>query len=189
MENITYIIKGCIEKNHKYQKIIYEHYRSYALKIVFRYIYRFDRAINVMNDGFVKLSRNFEQFRFSEEGDNEAILMGWLKKILVNTAIDELRKDDMLTEIGGISEAVWEIKDSSQSADQLLLYKDLIVLIKNLPTHYRIVFNLYVIDGYTHSEIADILNTTVGTSKSSLSRARALLQNSLKKMEDASYAG
>ncbi|MEO5592527.1 MAG: sigma-70 family RNA polymerase sigma factor [Chitinophagaceae bacterium] len=189
MENITYIIKGCIEKNHKYQRIIYERYRSYALKIVFRYIYRFERAINVTNDGFVKLFRNFEQFRLGEEGDNEAILMGWLKKILVNTAIDELRKDDILIEIGGIPENVWEIKDNNQGADQLLLYKDLIVLIKSLPTPYRIVFNLYVIDGYTHSEIADILKVPVGTSKSNLSRARLLLQNSIKKMEENSYAG
>lgn len=189
MENITYIIKGCIEKNHKYQRIIYERYRSYALKIVFRYIYRFDRAINVTNDGFVKLFSNFEQFRLNGEEDNEAMLMGWLKKILVNTAIDELRKDDMLIEIGGIPEGVWEIKDNGQGADQFLLYKDLIVLIKNLPAPYRIVFNLYVIDGYTHSEIADILKVPVGTSKSNLSRARSLLQNSIKKMEDNSYAG
>ncbi|MEP6713573.1 MAG: sigma-70 family RNA polymerase sigma factor [Ferruginibacter sp.] len=189
MENITSIIKGCIEKNHKYQRIIYERYRSYALKIVFRYIYRFDKAINVTNDGFVKLFRNFEQFRFGEDKDNEAILMGWLKKILVNTAIDELRKDDMLIEIGGIPEGVWEIKDNSRGADQLLLYKDLIVLIKNLPTAYRVVFNLHVIDGYTHSEIADILDVPVGTSKSNLSRARSLLQTSIKKMEDNSYVG
>ncbi len=189
LENITYIIKGCIEKDHKYQKIIYDRYRSYALKIVFRYIYRFDRAINVTNDGFVKLFRNFEQFRLAEEGDNEAILMGWLKKILVNTAIDELRKDDILVEIGGIPEGVWEKEDEGQRADQLLLYKDLIVLIKNLPVAYRIVFNLYVIDGYSHSEIADILKVPVGTSKSNLSRARSLLQKSIRKMEDKSYAG
>ena len=189
MENITYIIKGCIEKNHKYQRIIYDRYRCYALSIVFRYIYRYERALNVINDGFVKLFRNFEQFRLSEEGDNEAIMMGWLKKILVNTAIDELRKDDILIEIGGIPESVWEITDNSQRADQLLLYKDLIILIKNLPTPYRIVFNLYVIDGYSHSEIADILKVPVGTSKSNLSRARSLLQNSIKKMEDNSYVG
>lgn len=188
LENITHIIEGCIEKNHKYQRILYDHYRSYALKIVFRYIYRYDSAINVVNDGFIKLFRNFEQFRYSEDGNNEAMLMGWLKKILVNTAIDALRKIDVLAEIGGIPEDCWDTTDIHQNADQLLLYKDLMVMVKNLPTHYRIVFNLYVIDGYTHVEIADLLKMSVGTSKSSLSRARALLQNSLQKLEDSSYA-
>ena len=91
----------------------------------------------------------------------------------------------MLPEIGGIPEFVWEIKDNSQDADQLLLYKDIIILIKELPPACRVVFNLYVIDGYTHIEIADMIKIPIGTSKSSLSRARVLLQNSIKKMEEA----
>ena len=184
MENITYIIKGCIKRENKYQRIIYDRYRGYALKIVFRYIYRYDKAVDVVNDGFVKLFKNFEKFELAGDADNEKKLMGWFKRILVNTAIDELRRGSMLPEIGGIPEYVWEIKDNSQDADQLLLYKDLIILIKELPPSYRVVFNLYVIDGYTHSEIADMIKISIGTSKSSLSRARALLQNSIKKMEE-----
>lgn len=184
MENVTYIINGCIKREYKYQRIFYDRYRGYALKIVFRYIYRYDKAVDVVNDGFVKLFKNFEQFELADDGDNEKKLMGWFKRILVNTAIDELRKGSMLPEIGGIPEHVWDIKDTSQDADQLLLYKDLIILIKELPPAYRVVFNLYVIDGYTHSEIADMIKISIGTSKSSLSRARALLQNSIKKMEE-----
>ena len=103
---------------------------------------------------------------------------------MINVSIDELRKGNMLPEIGGIPEHVWEIADNSQDADQLLLYKDLIILIKELPPAYRAVFNLYIIDGYTHSEIADLMNIAIGTSKSNLSKARLLLQKSLKKMED-----
>ena len=110
--------------------------------------------------------------------------MGWLKKIMINTAIDELRRGNMLPEIGGIPEYVWEISDKNQDADQLLLYKDLIILIKELPPAYRVVFNLYVIDGYTHLEIADMLNMSTGTSKSNLSRARMLLQKVIKKTEE-----
>jgi len=184
LENITYIIKGCIQRDHKYQRIIYNQYRGYALKIVFRYIYRYDRAVDVVNDGFVKLFRSFEKFELGDDTDNQKKFMGWFKRILVNTAIDELRKGSMLPEIGGIPEHVWEIKDNSQNADQLLLYKDLIILIKELPPACRVVFNLYVIDGYTHSEIADMIKIPIGTSKSNLSRARALLQNSIKKMEE-----
>jgi RNA polymerase sigma factor (sigma-70 family) len=185
LETITHIIKGCIAKEHKYQKIVYEHYRGFALKIIFRYIYRYENAIDVMNDGFVKLFTSFPKFAPGSDEDNEKILMGWMRRIMINTSIDELRKRNFLPEIGGIPDHVWEITDNNQDADQLLLYKDLIVLIKELPPMYRVVFNLYVIDGYSHSEIADMFRISVGTSKSNLSRARAFLQNSIKKMEDA----
>ncbi len=185
METITDLIKGCVNREHKYQKIVYERYRGYALKIVFRYIYRYEKAVDVVNDGFVKMFNHFETFKNCDEADTEKRLKGWLKRIMINTAIDELRKRNMLPEIGGIPESVWEITDSHQDADQLLLYKDLIILIKELPPSYRVAFNLYVIDGYSHSEIADILKIAIGTSKSNLSRARQLLQTSIRKMEDA----
>ncbi len=184
MENITHIIEGCKQQDYKYQRIIYNHYRGYALKIVFRYIYRYERAVDVVNDGFVKLFKNFEKFEVGDDTDHEKKFMGWFKRILVNTAIDELRRGNMLPEIGGIPEHVWEIRDNSQNADQLLLYKDLIVLIKELPPTCRVVFNLYVIDGYTHNEIAGMIKIPVGTSKSNLSRARGILQNRIKKMEE-----
>jgi RNA polymerase sigma factor (sigma-70 family) len=165
--------------------MIYEHYRGYALKIAFRYIYRYEKAVDVVNEGFVKLFNSFEKFEFGTAEENERILMAWLKKIMINTCIDALRKDSMLPEIGGLPDHVWDISDKNNDADQLLLYKDLIVLIKKLPAVYRTVLNLYVIDGYSHSEIADMLNIPVGTSKSNLSRARSMLQTSLKKMEEA----
>jgi len=185
LENITQIIKGCISNDHKCQKVVYNRYRGFALKIVFRYIYRYEKAVDVVNDGFVKLFQNFSKFNLGADPDNEKILMGWMKKILINTSIDTLRKGNMSPEIGGIPAEVWEISDYSQDADQLLLYKDLIILIKELPPEYRVVFNLYVIDGYSHSEIADIMKIPIGTSKSTLSRARVLLQKSLKKMEES----
>ncbi|MGI8950508.1 MAG: RNA polymerase sigma factor [Chitinophagaceae bacterium] len=186
LENITYIIKRCIKNEHKYQQIIYEHYRGYALKIVFRYIYRYEKAIDVVTDGFVKMFTHFSKFKIGEtENDNEKILMAWLKKIMINTSIDELRRANMLPEIGGISEDAWEITDNNHDADRIVLYNDLIILIKELPPAYRTIFNLYVIDGYTHSEIADILNMPIGTSKSNLSRAKSMLQQSVKKMEEA----
>ena len=80
---------------------------------------------------------------------------------------------------------VWDHTYKGDEADQLLLYKELVILIKDLPPAYRVVFNLYVIDGYTHNEIAELLNISTGTSKSSLKRARERLQLSLKKLEDA----
>lgn len=164
--------------------MFYEQYRGYALKIVFRYVYRYEKAVNVVNDGFVKIFTNISKFKPENDEDIEKILMGWMKRIMINVSIDELRKANMLPEIGGIPEYVWETAANGQDADQLLLYKDLIILIKELPPVYRTVFNLYIIDGYTHSEIADLMNIAIGTSKSNLSKARQLLQKSIKKMEE-----
>lgn len=190
MKNLLTIIKGCARKEHKYQEILYNHYFGFALKIVFRYLYRYEKAVDATNDGFIKLFRHFEKFNpVKEVADTENLLMGYIKRIMINTAIDELRKGRMLPEIGGIPEYVWEEQSSKeQDADQLLLYKDLITMVKQLPPQYRVVFNLYVIDGFNHHEIAAILKTAVGTSKSSLSRARLLLQKAIQKSEEDNYA-
>lgn len=183
LENITHIIQGCIRKEYKYQKILYELYLGFALKIAFRYMYRYEKAIDVVHDGFVKLFNQFPNFHPGTEADIEKMLFAWLKKIIINASIDELRKGQMLPEIGGIPEYVWEITDSNNDADQKLLYKELFVLILELPPSYRTVFNLYTIDGYSHDEISKMLNIPVGTSKSNLSRARMILQKNVKKLE------
>ena len=107
-------------------------------------------------------------------------MMGWMKTIMVNTAIDRLRKNNFLPEIGFKNEEVW-MEDRSQASDQSLLYKDLIKEIKKLPAAYRVVFNMYVIDGFTHQEIANHLKIAVGTSKSNLFKARGLLQSFIRK--------
>lgn len=185
LESLNRILTGCFNREHKYQKMLYEKYYGFALKTVFRYIYRYDKAVDTVNDGFIKFFTKIEQFKPGTEVDTAKMLMGYLKRIMINTAIDELRRGKMTPEIGGISDDVWDITDNSENAEQLILYKELIVLIKELAPQYRSVFNLYVIDGYNHMEIADLLNIPVGTSKSCLSRARALLQNNIKKTEDA----
>lgn len=134
----------------------------------------------MVNDGFVKVFRNFEKFQFRDIENLEMVLMGWMRMIMINTAIDQLRKHNFLPEIGDISESTWAQEDKSQSSDQVLLYKELVKQIKKLPPSYRTVFNLYVIDGLTHQEIANLLGISVGTSKSNLSKARVILQNIVK---------
>jgi RNA polymerase sigma-70 factor (ECF subfamily) len=183
LDNLRNIIDACAKNNNACQKLVYERFYGYALKIVFRYIYRYDRAVDVVNDGFVKIFRNMSRFTCDEDANTDQRFMGWIKKIMINSAIDELRKNNMITEIGGIPEHVWEVSDRSQSADQSLLYKELISVIKQLPPAYRSVFNMIVLDGMTHHEVADILGISVGTSKSNLSRARALLQKRIKDLE------
>jgi RNA polymerase sigma-70 factor (ECF subfamily) len=175
------IIRGCCAGEARCQKALYERYYGYAFKIAFRYIYRYDRVGDVVNDGFVKLFRNFGQFHCPEEGETEPRLMGWIKKIVVNTAIDELRKTNLMPQIGGIPENAWEEPSGSGSADNRLLYKELICQVKSLPPSYGAVFNMYVLDGYSHQEIAELLGISVGTSKSNLFKAKAYLQKLIKK--------
>lgn len=184
LENFDHIFKGCIAGDAISQRILYENFKGYLLKIVFRYVYHYDRAVDVVNDSFVKAIINIKKFNASNKVDSQREFMGWMRKIAINAAIDELRKSHMLPQIGSIPEYVLDIPDNCQQADQQLLYKELILLIKALPPAYRIVFNLYVIDGYSHSEISKILQIAIGTSKSNLSRARELLQKSLRKMEE-----
>ena len=156
---------------------------------MFRYIYHYDKAVDVVNDGFVKIFRSFSKFECKNIENLEMMLMGWMRTIMINTAIDQLRKNNFLPEIGDISETIWMHEDKSQASDQALLYKELVKEIKKLPPAYRTVFNMYVIDGLAHQEIAALLNISVGTSKSNLSKARVILQKIIKHNdEEVKYA-
>ncbi|HEU4471341.1 MAG TPA: RNA polymerase sigma factor [Flavisolibacter sp.] len=184
MELLQNIIAGCVQNNQRDQRWLYERYYGYCLKTVFRYIYRYDKAVDVVNDGFVKIFRNFERFEQRDAENLEMVLMGWMRMIMINTAIDQLRKNNFLPEIGDLSETTWIQEDKSQGSDRALMYKELVKEIKKLPPSYRAVFNMYVIDGFTHQEIASQLGISVGTSKSNLSKARVLLQKIIKKNDE-----
>ncbi|QEC70001.1 RNA polymerase sigma factor [Panacibacter ginsenosidivorans] len=188
-EVLKQIIRGCKRFDQRSQKAFYEKFYGFALKVVFRYIYRYDRSIDTVNDGFVKIFKNIGTFECNNDKDFEKILFGWIRRIMVNTAIDELRRNNMMPEIGGMPDHIWDEPDKSTAADQLLLYKELVNEIKKLPPSYRAVFNMFVIDGLSHQEIAAVLGISTGTSKSSLSKARAQLQKILQKNSaQAAYA-
>lgn len=183
MDNLREIIEACARNHGASQKLVYERYYGYALKVVFRYIYRYDKAVDVANDGFVKLFRSIHRFILDDIEHLEQRFMGWIRRIMINVAIDELRRNNMITEIGGIPDHVWGAADKSLSPDQAVLYKELVALVKELPPAYRAVFNMVVIDGLNHNEVAGLLGISVGTSKSNLSRARAILQKHIKDLE------
>ena len=124
-----------------------------------------------------------DRFVCTDDEHTEQRFMGWMKKIMINSAIDELRRNHLHAETGIIPEYVWDLEDRSQPPDRNLLYKELVTLIKQLPPAYRAVFNLIIIDGLSHQEVAGLLNISVGTSKSNLSRARLLLQKHIKDRE------
>ena len=190
MESLYKLIKGCVARDSKSQKVFYEYYYGFALKTVFRYIYKYDKASDVVNDGFVKIFNSIEKFKLAKENiDTEKILMGWMKRILINTAIDELRRQQTMPVIVELPVYIWEESDKSQNADQRVLYKELICEIKRLPPSYRNVFNLFVIDGFSHNEIAKMLGISEGTSKSALAKAKAQLKKFIEnRFSERAYA-
>ncbi len=168
----------------RYQKILYERYYGYALKIAFRYVYRYDAAKDVVNDGFVKLFHEIDKFSYKEENFPEQLFVDWIKRIVVNTSVHELLRNKMNPELDDIPEHVWEEADDNQMTDQALLFKELISHLKNLPPVYRIVFNMFVIDGFTHFYIADILGISAADSKSNLSSARDILKKAIREKQE-----
>lgn len=149
--------------------------------ICMRYCDSQDDAMEVVNDGFLKIFRSISSF--SPRSDNyEASLMAWLKSIMVHTAIDHYRKKKNSYLVKGIEETHNDLSDASESALDMMSYKEILSLLQGLSPVYRTVFNLYVMDGFKHEEIAKKLNISVGTSKSNLAKARANIQKMLREV-------
>lgn len=166
------LLQGCRNGNRKSQELLYRQFYGYAMSVCMRYTRTKDEAIEVLNDGFMKV------FTKTEKYDPEKSFKGWLRRIMINTALDFYRQevkhyfheDVMLVETASVSETVLDE----------LQHEELIKLVQLLSPAYRMVFNLYAIDGYSHEEIAEQLDISIGTSKSNLARAREHLRNMLK---------
>lgn len=176
MQDVLHILEGCVNADPRSQKLFYDRYLQFALKISFRYVHSFENAAHAVNDAFVKIFRHIPHFEVRDHNNTEAMLMGWIKKIVIHASIDYMSKESLVSENATLPEEVWKKTGNTVSGENKLLYKELIVLIRKLSPAYRVVFNLYVIDGYTHAEIARLLNISTGTSKSNLAKARAFLQ-------------
>ena len=174
-------MKGCMENDAKCLKMLYEKYLPYALRISYRYVHSFENAGHAANDAFVKIFKNFKKFEIRDYEHVESMLLGWIKRIVINASIDYMSRENMISTNRVPAYNNWEHKGTNNEGENQLVYKELIALIRKLSPAYKVVFNLYVIDGYTHQEIADMLGISVGTSKSNLSKARAFLQKYLVK--------
>ncbi len=182
MEQIINLIEGCIGNNEKSQRVFYEKYLGFVLKTVYRYVSTYELASEVSNDAFVKIFRSFKKFEYQNALNPEILLMAWMRRIVVNTAIDYLRVSQAQKRYHPITELNDNHLDKALvNPDEKVLYKELVELIKKLSPSYRAVFNMYVIDGYSHQEIAKALGISIGTSKSNLARARVILQKYLVK--------
>lgn len=166
--NFNNIIQGCIRRDRQSQNELYRLYYSYAMSISFRYLGSEEESIEVVNDSFMKVFNNLKKY------DLQYDFKPWFRKIIVNTTLDKMRAQKKLQMQINIDEA-----NQVSSREDILSrigYQELISLVSTLSIAYRTVFNMYVIDGYKHDEIAHKLNISVGTSKSNLSKARGVLQ-------------
>ena len=169
------LIEGCRHNERGAQKALYEQMAGKMFALCCRYVKDRLEAEDVLVTAFTKMFERIDQFK------GEGSFEGWVRKIVVNEALSYLRKNKSMyltTEI----EAADREPDFNNMGNQLEA-EDLLKLVAALPEGYRIVFNLYAIDGYTHKEIATQLGISENTSKSQLSRARGYLQNKLLEIE------
>lgn len=165
------LIQRCLNGDRKSQRMLYKQYYGYGMVTCIRYAHNKEEAQEILNDGFIKVFKNLERFDFKKP------FKYWLRRILINTAIDYLRKYKKYHDTLDLDQAT-QIENKEIDGFDNLSAKDLLNLVQQLAPSYRMVFNLYVIEGYSHKEIAQQMGISVGTSKSNLSYAR----NRLKKM-------
>lgn len=173
------LIEGCLQGKRKAYALLYKRYAATMLGVCLRYGRNLAEAEDVLQEGFIKVFTNLAKFR------QEGSLEGWIRRIMVNTAVDNYNKQSRegfllnLEEINdmNLSDESGDGEEGLPAGD--LTVDDLMKMIHHLPDGYRMVFNMYAIEGYSHQEIAETLNISINTSKTQLFKARRMLRNVL----------
>ncbi len=164
------LVEGCIREDRKYQKILWNIYSAKLMSLCLRYCKNQEEAEDALMEAFVRIYDKMESFRY------QSSLETWMRRIAVNISINKLRaQKDIWKEI---SESEYELGYTDLGMEQLEA-KQILQLIEKLPVGYRTVFNLYVVEGYSHKEIAEMMAIDEGTSRSQLAKARKTLQEML----------
>ena len=170
------LIDGCKRGENKTKKSLYDAYAGKMMAVCMRYCGNDrDTAMDLLQDGFIKV------FTYIGSYDGRGSLEGWIRRIVINVALDYVRTSDLLKNAESI-EAINEtsVENIDSSTIDKLSAEELMEIIGELPSGFRTVFNLFAIEGYSHKEIAEMLNITESTSRSQLTRAKQLLQKRLK---------
>ncbi len=167
-ENIENILSGCRKGKRKAQEALFRLYSDKMFGVCRYYTRDYSEAEDVLHDGFLKVFDKINKYR----GDGS--LEGWIRRVIINTALERFRKQSRMFAITEVDESIMD--DQFTSAEDQISATELMEIIMELSPKYRLVFNLYAIDGFSHKEIADRLNISEGTSKSNLARARIILQ-------------
>lgn len=174
MNEQDHLIKQILKGERTAQEKLYKLFSGKMFAVCLRYFPDRMEAEDVLQEGFIKVFTHLEQYSGSGS------LEGWIRRVIVNTALEKLRKKSFLFSLNDHADAISE--SSSNSAFSTMEANELLKLVQELPQGYRIVFNLYAIEGYSHAEIAEKLGISEGTSKSQLARARGTLQKQVKEL-------
>lgn len=177
-QNITELdlLRGCLDGDRRMQEELYRRFSPRMYAVCLRYAGKAEEAEDILQEGFIKVFKKLDSFR----GDGS--FEGWMRRIFVNTAIEHFRRKRYLIPVTEKEENTLEGKYTSVLDE--LGAKDILALVQELSPGYRTVFNMYVVEGYTHKEIADMLGISEGTSKSQLSRAKVILQDMVRTFID-----
>ncbi len=173
-------IEGCLKEQRSSQHALYKMFYSYAMSVCFRYANDEQEAIGIVNEAFLKVFDKLKQFKPERGG-----FKSWLRVILVNTAINHVKKQKKFKMEVAMDEAM-EVRQQDDILSRIG-YRELMTMVQTLSLAYRTVFNMYVIDGYKHEEIATHLGITVSTSKSNLARAKARLRGMIQEKLKSRY--
>jgi len=177
--HIKLLLKGCLRDDRASQKSLYQQFYSYGMSICLRYADSREEAAEILNDGFMKIFGSLKKFDLNKP------FKPWLRRILVNLSINRYHQKQRQIE----TDEIENIGDESDSEKILsgISYQEVIELLQKLPPSYRTVFNLYVIEGYSHDEIATMLKITVGASKSNLFKAKEKLKKIVSEFFEVDY--
>ena len=170
--NEEILVKKCIEGDNRAQKKLFDLFAPKLFGVCLRYMKDHDHAQDTLQDGFVKIFTKLSDY------NGKGSFEGWMRRIVVNTCLDQLRKDQKLKMNTSIDDVSFLVKDNHWIEEELTA-KDLLKLVESLPDGYRVVFNMFAIEGYSHKEIAEQLNISENTSKSQFSRAKSHLRKKL----------
>ena len=177
-DELNFHIKGCALNKRESQKKLYGSFYGYAMAICDRYANNQEDAVEIINDGFLKIFREIHHFE-PAYADVVSSFKGWLRKIMIYTAIDYFRKYNKHQPPADLETVVHQVPAYFSDGLDRLSHEEIIRSVQQLSPGYRAVFNLFIIDGLSHEEIANHLEISVGTSKSNLAKARRQLQKIL----------
>ncbi len=170
MPEIKNIINGCLLGNRRDQELLYRRYAAKLYAVCLQYSGNDEEARDILQEGFIKIFENLVHYKYEGSFD------GWVRRIVVNTALEKYRSKHNLYRIDDIDQIPEQNAEPDNEDYAGLGARDLMEIIRELPPRYRIVFNLFAIEGYSHKEISGMMSISEGTSKSNLSRARVILQ-------------
>src|SRR5690349_23162661 len=166
------ILKGCLNNDAAAQRELYNKYSAKMLAVCYRYGHSREDADDLLQEGFIKIFLQIHTFR------NKGAFEGWIRRIIVHTCINHLKKNKKFNESVDIIHAT-SIQVREESVPSIVQAKQVVECIRLLPIGYRTVLNLYAIEGYSHKEIADMLDIEESTSRSQYKRAKQMLEEIL----------